>query len=74
MTSRDPAYMKTKCKADHCDLSYAKALQSVEDRDEKKPDMLTDLGERIGTVVGHISNAVQKTVAKYFDDVDRVNR
>ena len=74
VTSRDPAYMKTKCKADHCDLSYAKALQSVEDRDEKKPDMLTDLGERIGTVVGHISNAVQKTVAKYFDDVDRVNR
>jgi len=77
VTSRDPAYMETKCQTEippTCDLSYAKALQSVEDRDEKKPDMLTDLGERIGTVVGHISNAVQKTVAKYFDDVDRVNR
>ena len=64
VTSRDPAYMKTKCKADHCDLSYAKALQSVADRDANEsgaqPDILKDLGERIDIVVGHISKQLKQ--------------
>ena len=64
VTSRDPTYMKTKCKADHCDLSYAKALQSVADRDANEsgaqPDILKDLRERIGTVVGHISKQLKQ--------------